>query len=194
MRKNRYLHPGDPVPEGEPKRHIRKDDGRVILYWDLELERVFLQAFDSLGNFRIQGGIVQAPKRFFTCVVCKKNRSPEQVCRECNALYSVNGVLPDWILELIQLPDKNLLNGYQVQSLDPAYHSAFLEAENPLKPSLWPLNQSQAFSEAQELVTQAQRQAERTSSFCSGITLREFKQVQATRTEKVLRWNGYSYA
>lgn len=193
MRKNRYLHPGDPVPEGEPKKHIRSDDGRVILYWDLPEERVFLQAFDSLGNFRIQEGIVQAPKRFFTCSVCKKNRGPEQVCNECKTLYSENGTLPNWILELVKIQDRKLLNGYQTQSLDLTYHAAALEAENPLKSSFWPLHQSKAFSEANELILEAQRQAEQTSSFCSGRKLSEYRTAVNPKKIKKTRWNGYSY-
>ena len=188
MRRNRYLHPGDYVPEGQPKKHVRKDDGRTILYWDLPEERVFLQAFDSLGNYRVLNGVVQAPRKVFTCAVCRNQRSPDQVCSTCNRTYSVNGELPVWILELVKLQDKAIQNGYQVQSLDS------LPTGPPLKTSHWPLNRSRAFTDANQLIQSAQREAERTSSFCSGMKLQDYRAVQRfppLQRSRASRWNGY---
>jgi len=183
------LHPGDLVPTGKPKKHVRKDDGRLILYWDLPAERVFLQAFDSLGNFRILDGVVQAPKKVYTCVVCKSERSPDQVCPSCRSTYSVDGLLPVWILELVKLQDRAIQNGYQVQSLD-----AFPTGP-PLRISHWPLNQSKALSEAGLLILSAQSEAEKSSSFCSGIKLSDYRSIRFTpNSNKPPRWNGYRLA
>lgn len=185
MRRNRYLHPGDLVPVGTPKRHVRSDDGRVILYWDLPEERVFLQAFDSLGNFRVVDGVVQAPKKVYTCAVCKTIRSPEQVCSSCRSTYSVDGLLPVWIEELIKIQDRAIQNGYQVQSLD-----AF-PAGPPLKTSHWPLNQSKAFVEATQLIEAALREPSSNSS--SGMKLSECKTMVRSVPPSKPRWNGYRY-
>lgn len=186
MRKNRYLHAGDPIPDGIPKTHVRSDDGRTIKYWDLPEERVFLQAYDSLGNYRVVDGIVQAPKKVFTCAVCRSARSPDQVCPSCTAAHSVNGVLPAWVLELVKIQDRAIQNGYQVQSLD-----AFPTGP-PLKAAHWPLNRSRAFTEALGEIESAQREAGNTSSFCSGITLADYRRIEpSARPRKLPRWNGY---
>lgn len=189
MRKNRYLKTGDLIPAGAPKEHIRSDDGRKILYWTLPTERVFLQAYDSLGNYRVLDGVVQAPKKVYTCAVCRQERSPDQVCNTCRAAHSVNGVLPGWVLELVKIQDRAIQNGYQVQSLD-----AFPTGP-PLKASRWPLHRSTAFVEALEEIETAQREVERSSSFSSGITLSDHRQIEPSLPpRKGPRWNGYRIA
>jgi len=188
LRKNCYLHPGDSIPEGKPKQHVRSDDGRLILYWDLPEKRVFLQAYDSLGNYRVVDGIVQAPKKVYSCAICRTNRSPDQICSHCRQSYSISGQLPVWVQELIKIQDRAIQNGYQVQSLD-----AFPTGP-PLRASRWPLNQSKAFTEANQLILSAQREAELDSS-SSGIKLSDYRLLSPPlRSERRLRWNGYRLA
>lgn len=227
MKANRYLKPGDLVPPGEPKRHTRTDDGRLILYWDLGAERAFLQAYDSLGNYRIVDGVVQAPKKVFTCAVCRRERSPAQVCPACTALYSkgtrkrsvrsfnssgtdklnnsASGtdrldkdaeqaeepIFPLWVLELIRLQDRPIVNGYQVQSLDGPL-SNFVRSGLEFEQDLPELLQSEALRTALEMVEAAQREAEKTSSFCSGTTASDYRRIEFTaQPRKFPRWNGY---
>ena len=195
VRRSRYLKAGDVVPSGEPKRHIRADDGRVVLYWDLPEERVFTQEKDSLGNLRIQNGIVQAPQRIWICAVCCKARSGSRICVDCESRISQEGRESEqsiWIAELLREQERRERFPFDTVPLEALFSKQLYQNRFYFDPpKRWGAVQSKALREAEAMIEAALKEAE--ISEHSGRKISDAAPPLHKRIS-LPRWNGYRYA